>query len=125
MRAHRPRRPRPLPKITEAEAAALICGRWRQADGTPIGEDRAARWTLLFFYHLRCEPTPDRLPPRPRTRPGRPTAERLEAFLALETDWVRITPDDRPVRRRRPEGPAAPRGPEPPMRQSRDGDQDA
>src|SRR5947207_1131220 len=99
-RRRREPRPRPLPKITGAEAAAIIVHRWQRADGTPIPEDQAAHWAFLFLFHLKYEPTPDWLPPRSRTRPERPTAERREEFLALETDWVRRTPDARPVRRR-------------------------
>jgi hypothetical protein len=93
-------RPRPLPRITEEEAAAIIVGRWQHADGSPIPAEKARHWAFLFFLHIRHEPTPDWLPPRPRRRPERPTAVRLEGFLGLETDWVRCTPDTRPVRRR-------------------------
>src|SRR5690242_14516857 len=93
-------RPRPPRRITEEEAAAIIIGRWQYADGTPIREEQARRWAFLFLFHIRYQPTPDWLPPRPRTRPGRPTALRLEEFLGLETDWVQRVPDARPVRRR-------------------------
>jgi hypothetical protein len=93
-------RPRPLPRITEEEAAAIIVGRWRDADGSRIPAEKARHWAFLFFFHIRHEPTPDWLPPRLRKRPERPTAVRLEEFLGLETDWVRRTADSRPVRRR-------------------------
>ena len=93
-------RPRPLPRITEEEAAAIIVGRWRDADGSRIPAEKARHWAFLFFFHIRHEPAPDWLPPRPRRRPERPTAVRLEEFLGLETDWERCTPDCRPIRRR-------------------------
>jgi hypothetical protein len=99
-RPHRAPRPRPLPRITEEEAAAIILHRWQRADGSPIPEEQARHWALLFAFHLKYEPTPDWLPPRARRRPERPTAERLEEFLGLETDWIRRTPDTQPVRRR-------------------------
>jgi hypothetical protein len=89
-------RPRPPPRITEE----VIVGRWQYTDGSPIPAERARHWAFLFFFHIRHEPTPDWLPPRPRKRPERPTAVRLEEFLGLETDWVRCTADTRPVRRR-------------------------
>jgi hypothetical protein len=62
-------RPRPLPRITEEEAAAIIVGRWQHADGSPIPAEKARHWAFLFFFHIRHEPTPDWLPPRPRRRP--------------------------------------------------------
>src|SRR5205085_2428132 len=90
--------PRPLPKINETETAAFILGRWQHADGTPIPGDQATQSAFLFHHHLKYQPVPAWLPPRPRTRPGRPTARRLEEFLAFEADRVRRTPDVRPVR---------------------------
>ena len=93
-------RPRPLPRITEEEAAAIIVGRWPHADGSPIPAEKARHWAFLCFFHIRHEPTPDWLPSRPRRRPERPTAVRLEEVLGLETDWVRCTADTRPLRRR-------------------------
>jgi hypothetical protein len=98
-RPRRAPRPRPLPRITDEEAAAIILSRWPRAEGSRISEEQAKHWAFLFLFHLKYEPTPNWLPPRARTRPERPTAERLEEFLGLETDWIRRTPNTQPVRR--------------------------
>ena len=65
-------------------------------DGTLISEEEACSWAWTFFLYLAYEP--GSRPPRPRTRPERPTAERLDRFTQLERDWVRRTPDSVPVR---------------------------
>jgi hypothetical protein len=83
-------KPRPLPKVTEAEGAALIVRDWRQADGSPISADQAGHKVFLFLRHLKYEPGPLWMTPRLRKRPERPTARRLYGYLAVETDWVRV-----------------------------------
>jgi hypothetical protein len=95
MRTFEPIRKR-VPRITEEEAAALIRRHWMKPDGTLISEEEARLWAWTFFLHLKYEP--GSMPPRPRTRPERPTAERLDRFTQLERDWVRRTPDSVPVR---------------------------
>jgi hypothetical protein len=75
-RAFEPIRKR-VPKITEEEAAALIRRNWMKPDGTPLSEGEARRWAWTFFLHLKYEP--GSRPPRLRTQPERPTAERLES----------------------------------------------
>jgi hypothetical protein len=64
--------------------------------GRPPTEEEARSWTWTFFLHPTYEP--GSRPPKPRTRPERPTAERLDEFTMLERDWVRRTPDAVPVR---------------------------
>jgi hypothetical protein len=86
---HEPR-PRPLPKLNEVEAAELICREWRKPDGQPVGEEQARHWATVFLHHLRYEPAPLWAPPKLRKRPDRPTAKRLNEFLAIETDWLRV-----------------------------------
>jgi hypothetical protein len=95
MRAFEPSRKR-VPKITQEEAAALIRRDWMKPDGTFLTEEEACSWAWTFFLHLKYEP--GSRPPKPRTRPERATAERLDRFTQLERDWVRRTPDSVPVR---------------------------
>jgi hypothetical protein len=82
-------KPKPLPKVTEAEGAALIVRDWRKADGSPIPADQAGHQVFLFLRHLKYQPAPLWMEPRPRKRPERPTARRLYEFVAVETDWIR------------------------------------
>jgi hypothetical protein len=97
MRAFDPIRKR-VPKITQEEAAALIRRDWMNADGTHLTEVEARSWAWTFFLHLTYEP--GSRPPKPRARPERPTAERLDRFTQLERDWIRRTADFVPVRMR-------------------------
>jgi hypothetical protein len=85
-----------VPKITQEEAAALICRDWMKPDGTLLTDEEARVWAWTFFIHLAYEP--GSRPPKPRRRPERPTAERLDRFTLLERDWIRRTPDSLPVR---------------------------
>jgi hypothetical protein len=95
-------RPTRLPRITEDQAAEMIIRNWHHEDGSPITEEQAWHWAWLFHHHLAYELTPAWITPRRRRRPERPTAERLQRFISLETDWIRRTPDNRPVTRRDP-----------------------
>lgn len=85
---HHPK-PRPAPKLDHDEVAELIRREYRRPDGSPISEVDADHWAGVFLHHLRFEPGPMWMPPRPRKRPERPTAERLRGFLGVETDWIR------------------------------------
>ena len=67
-------------------------------DGTLLTEEEARVWAWTFFLHLTYEP--GSRPPKPRTQPERPTAERLDRFTQLERDWIRRTPESVPVRMR-------------------------
>jgi hypothetical protein len=95
VRAFEPIRKR-FPKITHEEAVALIRRNWMKPDETLLTEKEARSSAWTFFLHLAYEP--GSMPPKPRTRPERPTAERLDRFTQLERDWVRWTPDSVPVR---------------------------
>jgi hypothetical protein len=87
-----------VPRITHEEAVVLIRRNWMKPDGTLISEEEARVWASTFLFHLRYEVGPIWKPPKPRTRPERPTAERLDRFTQLERDWVRRTTDSVPVR---------------------------
>jgi hypothetical protein len=97
MRAFEPIRKR-VPRITYEEAGALIRRDWMKPDGTLISEEEAGAWASTFLFNLRHETGPLWRPPVPRTRPERPTAERLDRFTQLDCDWVRRTPDSIAVR---------------------------
>ena len=86
---HEPK-PRPLPRLNQDQAAALIQKNWRLEDGSPIPSELADRWAGLFLHHLRYEPGPNWMTPKLRSRPDRPTAPRLYGFIGVETDWVRV-----------------------------------
>jgi hypothetical protein len=85
-----------VPKISQEEAAALIRRDWMKPDGTILCEEEARLWAWTFFLHLTYEP--GSRPPKLRTRPERPTAERLDRFTQLERAWIGRTPHSVPVR---------------------------
>lgn len=82
-------KPRPLPKITEAQAAEIIRRDWRMPDGSAISQEQAEHWACTFIHYLKYEPGRISLGLRPRKRPERPTEKRMTEFLSVETDWVR------------------------------------
>jgi hypothetical protein len=96
-RAFQPIR-RLVTRITLEEAAALIRRDCMKPDGMLPSEKEARSWARTLFLHLTHEP--GSRPPRLRTRPERPTAERLDRFTQLERDWIRRTPKSVSVRMR-------------------------
>ncbi|MHC5537932.1 hypothetical protein ACYOEI_06840 [Singulisphaera rosea] len=88
---YRKSKPNRLPGINETQAAEIIAKEWRMLNGSLVPEDQASYWASQFFRCMRFEPIPIWMPPKPKKRPERPTAERLRRFIGLETDWVRAT----------------------------------
>ena len=82
-------KPRPLPKLGHDQIVDLIQGEFKKLDGSAIDESEANHWTSSILHHLRFEPGPIWMPPRPRKRPEMATAVRVRSFLAVETDWIR------------------------------------
>jgi hypothetical protein len=82
---------------TGGHRAALIRRDWQNADGSELTEDQANPWAWRWWVYLRWEPT---VPPRERRRSIRPTAEHLDHLTWLERDWVRLTTDSVPIRKR-------------------------
>lgn len=80
---------RPLPKLDHDQIVALIRQEWRKPDSSIITDSEANHWTSSILHHLRFEPGPIWMPPKPRKRPERPTAERIRSFLSVETDWIK------------------------------------
>jgi hypothetical protein len=71
-----------IPKITQEEAAALVCRARMKPDGTPISEEEGRSWTWVFSLHLKHELGSG--PPNPLTRLERPMEERLGGFTQVK-----------------------------------------